>query len=369
MKRDYYEILGVGRDASEDAIKKAFRARARELHPDVNPDPTAEAQFKEAAEAYEALSNAETRAIYDRHGHDGLRGRDGGATDFADFGSFQDLFDAFFGGDVFGRRGGGRRGGDDVAVTVRLTFVESATGKAERLDYEIVAACETCEGSGGAPGSEIVRCATCGGQGQVRRVARTPIGQIVRAEVCPECHGAGDTPTVPCPDCRGRGRRPARQSIEVDIPAGIANDQRIRMTGQGAAGERGTPPGDLYVHVQVTEDPRFRREGLDVVTRVAVPVTDAMVGATVTVPTVEGDAEVELRPGTQPGDEYLLRGRGFPSLGSRGRGDQRVVVEVRVPRVQTEDGRAAVERLAENLDARSYREDEGFFDRLKHAFR
>ena len=369
MKRDYYEILGVPRDADEDAIKKAFRLRARELHPDVNPDPTAEAQFKEAAEAYEALSNAETRAIYDRHGHDGLRGRGAGATDFADFGSFQDLFDAFFGGDVFGRRGGGRRGGDDVAVTVRLSFVESAAGRSERLEYQVLAACETCEGSGGSPGSEILRCATCGGQGQVRRVARTPIGQIVRAEVCPECRGAGDRPTEPCPDCRGRGRRPARQSIEVDIPAGIANGQRIRMPGQGAAGERGTPQGDLYVQVQVADDPRFRREGLDVVTRMAVPVTDAMVGATVTVPTVEGDAEVELRAGTQPGDEYLLRGKGFPSLNGRGRGDQRVLVEVRVPRVQTEDGRAAVERLAENLDARSYREGEGFFDRLKHAFR
>ena len=220
MKRDYYEILGVPRDASEDAIKKAFRARARELHPDVNPDATAEAQFKEAAEAYEALSNPETRAIYDRHGHDGLRGRGGGATDFADFGSFQDLFDAFFGGDVFGRRGGGRRGGDDVAVTVRLTFVESALGKAERLDYEIVAACETCEGSGGAPESEIVRCATCGGQGQVRRVARTPIGQIVRAEVCSECHGRATRPRCRAPTAVGAAAVPrASRSRSTSRPA------------------------------------------------------------------------------------------------------------------------------------------------------
>jgi molecular chaperone DnaJ len=369
MKRDYYEILGVPRDADEDAIKKAFRRRARELHPDVNPDPTAEAQFKEAAEAYEALANPESRGIYDRFGHDGLRGRGTGATDFADFGSFQDLFDAFFGGDVFGRRGSGRRGGDDVAVGVQLSFVESATGKSERIDYEVVAACDACGGSGGAPDSEIIRCATCGGQGQVRRVARTPLGQIVRTELCPECRGAGDRPTEPCAGCRGRGRRPTVQSIEVEIPAGIANGQRIRMPGQGAAGERGAPRGDLYVHVEVADDARFRREGLDVVTRVAVPVTDAMVGASVTVPTVEGEAEVQLRAGTQPGDEYVLRGKGFPAVSARGRGDQRVVIEVRVPRVQTEDGRRAVERLAENLDAGSYREDEGFFDRLKHAFR
>ena len=191
----------------------------------------------------------------------------------------------------------------------------------------------------------------------------------MRTQVCPTCRGAGEVPAEPCVECQGSGRRPTTLSLTVDIPAGIANGQRIRIPGRGAAGERGAASGDLYVQVQVAEDERFRREGLDVVTRVAVPVTDAMVGASVTVPTVDGDAHVELRPGTQPSDEYVLRGKGFPALSGRGRGDQRVIVEVRVPRVQTEDGRRAVEKLAENLDARSYKEDEGFFDRLKHAFR
>jgi molecular chaperone DnaJ len=369
MKRDYYEILGVPRDADEAAIKKAFRRKARELHPDVNPDPGAEGLFKECAEAYEALSDPETRELYDRYGHDGLRGRSGGGADFSDFGSFQDLFDAFFGGDVFGRGTRGRSAGEDVAVAVQLTFAESAQGATRPLEYGIVGACETCEGLGAKPGTHMIRCDTCGGQGQVRQVSRGPFGQFLRTAVCPECRGEGERPAEPCADCRGSGRRPTTQQLTVDIPAGIANGQRIRIPGQGAAGERGAPAGDLYVQVQVAEDERFRREGLDVVTRVAVPVTDAMTGATVTVPTVEGEAHVELRAGTQPNDEYVLRGKGFPALSGRGRGDQRVVVEVRVPRVQTEDGRKAVEKLAENLDERSYREDEGFFDRLKSAFR
>lgn len=367
MKRDYYEILGLAREASEEDIKKAFRRRARELHPDVNPDPQAESLFKEAAEAYEALSNPETRELYDRYGHDGLRGR-ATSSDFADFSSFQDLFDAFFGGDIFGRQAG-RRAGDDVAMAVQISFVESASGAARPLEYEVIGACATCDGSGAAPGSQMVRCAACGGQGQVRQVARGPFGQFLRTQVCPTCRGAGESPSEACAACGGHGRTPTTQSLTVDIPAGIANGQRIRIPGRGAAGERGAPAGDLYVQVRVAEDERFSREGLDVVTRVAVPVTDAMVGAPVTVPTVDGEAHVELRPGTQSGDELVLRGKGFPALNGRGRGDQRIVVEVRVPRVQTEDGRRAVERLAETLDARSYREDESFFDRLKHAFR
>ena len=366
MARDYYEILGVPRDASDEDIKRAFRGRARELHPDVNPDPEAEARFKELAQAYEALADPETRAVYDRYGAEGLRGRPG--PEFADFGSFQDLFDAFFGGDVFGRRGG-PRGGDDVGVAVEVSFVESAQGVTRTVEYDAVGSCPACEGSGAAPGAEIVRCPSCGGQGHVRQVARGPFGQFLRQQVCPQCQGGGDVPSESCPACEGRGRVPTVQSLSVDIPPGIANGQRIRVSGRGGAGERGAAAGDLYVVVAVADDARFARDGLDVVTRVAVPVTDAMVGSSITVPTVEGEAEMELRPGTQSGDELILRGRGFPALAGRGRGNQRVIVEVRVPRVLTEDGRRAVEGLTEALDERSYREDEGFFDRLKHAFR
>ena len=343
MKRDYYEILGVPRDADEAAIKKAFRLKARELHPDVNPDPQAESRFKECAEAYEVLSTAETRDLYDRYGHDGLRGRQTGG-DFADFGSFQDLFDAFFGGDVFGRATRGSRGGEDVAVAVQLTFAESAQGATRPLEYGIVGACETCDGLGAKPGTHMTRCETCGGQGQVRQVSRGPFGQFLRTSVCPDCHGEGERPAEPCADCRGSGRRPTTEQLTVDIPAGIAAGQRIRIPGRGAAGERGAPAGDLYVQVQVAEDERFRREGLDVVTRVAVPVTDAMTGASVTVPTVDGEAHIELRPGTQPNDEYVLRGKGFPALNGRGRGrradvdvvllEDRRIKRLRVPRLE-----------------------------------
>jgi molecular chaperone DnaJ len=365
--RDFYEILGVDRGADEAELKKAFRRKARELHPDVNRSPDAEAQFKELARAYETLSNAETRAAYDRFGEEGLRGR---AAPNVDFSSFQDLFDAFFGGDVFGGgRGRSRRGGEDIGLAVRIDFVESALGVTRELDYEAMGPCDTCEGTGAAPGAEITRCAMCGGEGQVRQVTRGAFGQFVRAQVCPQCQGAGRVPETACPDCRGRGVRPEKRHRSVDIPAGIAHGQQIRITGEGHAGDTGAPAGDLYVQVAVNEDARFVRDGLDIVVQMAVPVTDAMTGGTLTVPTVEGDTEMELRPGTQPGDELVLKGKGFPAIGARGRGDQRVVVEVKVPRVITEEGRAAVARLGEQLTERSYREDEGFFDRIKSDFR
>ncbi len=370
MASDYYELLGVERDADEAQIKKAFRRRARELHPDVNPDPDAEAQFKQLATAYETLSDPQRRSVYDRYGEEGLRGQGGPGPDFSGFASFQDLFDSLLGNAGFG--GFGQRGpaqGDDIGIAVEISFAESAAGVSRTLEFEAIGACDTCEGTGAAPGATVESCDTCGGAGEVRQVTRGPFGQFVRATVCPRCDGAGDIPSEPCRDCRGAGRRRTRRSVDIDIPAGIDHGQRIRVTGRGAAGPRGSEPGDLYVQVAVADDPRFQRDGLDIVTRVAVPVTDAMLGATVTVPTVDGEAEVELRAGTQPGDEFVLRGRGFPAIRGRGKGDQRVVVEVRIPKVTAEEPRRAVEELAERLDARSYREDEGFFDRLKHAFR
>lgn len=372
MARDYYEILGVSRDASEDEIKKAFRRRARELHPDVNPDdPEAEARFKEAAEAYEVLSNAESRQIYDRYGHEGVRGRAGATSDFAEFGSFQDLFDAFFGGDIFGRAGGrpGRRAGEDLAVAVDISFVESARGVSRTVELERDAACDTCEGTGVAPGSRLVRCESCAGQGQIRQVARGPFGQFLRTAVCQACQGRGEVPAERCPTCVGRGRVRRKEEVTLEIPGGIATGQRIRMSGAGHAGEPGAPAGDLYVLVRVAEDERFHRDGLDVVTHAQVPVTEAMVGGEVTVPTIDGEARVEIRAGTQPGDEIVLRHKGFPALEGRGRGDQRVIVDVRIPKVTADEGKQAVAALASTIDDRSYREEAGFFERLRHAFR
>ncbi len=370
--RDYYHLLGVTREASETELKSAFRRMARELHPDLNPDdPEAEARFKEVAEAYEVLSDPDTRARYDRFGHAGVRGAGGGGGAGAQgFGSFQDIFDAMFnGGDMFGGASGPVPG-DDVLVGISISFVESATGVERTVPVERMQACGTCEGSGATPGTPVDTCGSCQGQGQVRQVMSGPLGQFVRARKCPSCGGRGQTIADPCRDCRGRGRVRARGEVSVRIPAGIDSGQRIRMGGRGGAGEPGAPDGDLYVEVGVTPDDRFARDGLDIISEVTVPVTDAMVGATATVSTVSGEEEVEIRAGVQPGDEIRLKGKGFPALQGRGHGDQIVVVNVRVPRLTSEEGRDAVRPLTEHLaEAGDDGDDEGFFGRLRHAFR
>lgn len=368
--RDYYEVLGVARDASDKDIKSAFRRLARELHPDVNPDdPTAEERFKEVAEAYEVLSDADQRARYDRFGHAGVHGA-GGAGGAQGFGSFQDIFDAFFGGaDIFGGAGG-PAAGDDILVTTTVSFVESATGTEREVAVDRVEDCGTCEGSGAAPGSEVHTCSTCAGQGQVRQVVNTALGQMVRARPCPACGGRGREISTPCTDCRGRGRVRAQTQVPVRVPAGIATGQRIRLSGRGGAGEMGAPAGDLYVEVRVQPDDRFMRDGLDIVHEVEVPVTAAMTGTTISVPTIEGEHELEIRAGTQPGAELRLKGKGFPVVHGRDRGDEVVVVHVRVPRITSDEGREALRPLAEHLEEHGDDgDDEGFFGRLRHAFR
>ena len=369
QKRDYYEVLGVRRDADDDAIKRAFRRRARELHPDVNPeDPAAEARFKEAAEAYEVLSNAETRQTYDRFGHEGISNR-AGATNFNDFASFQDLFDAVFGGDMFGRAQASPGQGEDLGIQIEVSFVESATGVDRDLEFDGVDTCGACDGRGYPDDTEIDPCVTCAGQGQVRQVSRGPFGQFVRAQICPACHGVGTIPRDRCPTCGGEGRVRAHRTVTVKVPAGISGGQQIRVAGGGHAGARGGRPGDLYVEVHVAEDERFWREGLDIYSKVEIPVTDAMLGTSLTVPTVHGEETIELHPGTQSGEQIVLRAKGFPAVQGRGRGHHRVIVDVKVPRVEDEDARQAVAKLTEVLDERAYRQDEGFFDRLRHAFR
>src|SRR6202789_1330910 len=248
--RDPYEVLGVERDSSEQQIKKAFRQLAMELHPDVNAhDPNAEEKFKEAAEANEILSDPERRATYDRYGHDGLRSG-GYAPNFDGFGSIRDLFNAFFGG-AAGQSGPAP--GGDLAVAIELDLVEAANGATVEVSYEAVERCEHCHGNGAEPGTPIHTCARCGGTGQLQAVTRTMLGQMVRTMVCDECHGEGRVPEQPCAECRGRGRVASRRTLEVDVPAGIADGQRIRVSGHGHAGEAGAPAGDLYVLVRVRE--------------------------------------------------------------------------------------------------------------------
>ncbi|HEX5226018.1 MAG TPA: DnaJ domain-containing protein, partial [Solirubrobacteraceae bacterium] len=256
MPRDPYEVLGVGREAGEQEIKKAFRVLARELHPDVNAhDPQAEEKFKEAAEAYEILSDADRRATYDRYGHEGLRSG-GYAPNFDAFSSIGDLFNAFFGGG--GMRTGPAQGGD-VAVRVDIDLLDAAHGVTSEVAFEAIDRCERCHGNGAEPGTPIETCERCGGAGQLQAVTRTPFGQMMRTMVCDTCEGDGRVPREPCSECHGRGRIRRARKIEVEIPAGIADGQRVRLSGDGHVGDAGAPAGDLYVLVRVREDPRFVR--------------------------------------------------------------------------------------------------------------
>lgn len=371
MPADYYEVLGVGRDADEGEIKKAFRALARELHPDVNDhDPEAEAKFKAAAEAYEVLSDAERRRTYDAYGHEGLRS--GGFDPGAGFGSIDEIFQAFFGGGA-GFGFGGARGpapGGDLLVGVEVGLADVLEGAGRRVEFEAVSACEHCHGNGAEPGTPITTCERCGGAGQLRRATQTPFGQVVRAMTCDNCNGAGKVPQTPCGTCGGGGRVRGHRTQEVQVPAGIEDGQRLRVTGAGHAGEPGAPAGDLYVEVAVAEDERFHREGTDLVSVVTIPATEAMLGTELSVPTLEGEREIEVPAGTQPGDDEVLRGAGLPRLGGGRRGNQRVIFNVVVPTNLSEEQREIAERLdgtlgEENLEPRH---GEGIFSRVRRAF-
>lgn len=376
MPRDYYEVLGVERGADAATIKRSFRRLARELHPDVNrEDPDAEARFKEAAEAYEVLSNPERRRTYDAFGHEGLRS--GGYRSRAEgFGSFQDIFESFFGasdplfGDLFGGRSGPAAGGD-VGLAVEIELADVVTGTRREVDFEAVVPCERCSGNGAEPGTPITTCETCGGAGQVRQVSRTPFGQMVRAGACPTCEGAGKVAESPCGACGGRGRKLSRKTWEVEIPAGIEHGQRIRIGGGGHAGEVGGRSGDLYVEVAVAQTEGFHREGRDLVTVAEVPFTAAMLGATIEVETLEGVEEVEVEPGSQHGDTIRLRGHGLPSLQNPARGDLHVALKLVTPVKLDEDQRELVERLETTLGPRNEPSatGEGLFARVRRAFR
>jgi molecular chaperone DnaJ len=337
MPADYYEVLGVDRGATEAELKKAFRRLARELHPDVNRhDPEAEEKFKEAAEAYEVLSDPRRRRTYDAFGHEGLRSG-GWAPRSAAFGSFEDVLQSLFGradpifGDLFGFGSQGPAPGGDVAAEVEVTLAEVLTGTKREINFEAVSLCERCNGNGAEPGTPIRTCETCGGAGRVQQVRRTAFGQLVQTSACPTCNGAGKVAETPCERCDGAGREVRERSWEVEIPPGIESGQRIRIAGAGHAGESGGASGDLYVAVQVAEDSRFERHGQDLVTVVHVPATRAMLGGTVQVPTLDGETEVEVPAGAQPGQAIVLHGNGLPSLRNGARGDQHVIVDVLVP--------------------------------------
>ena len=371
MARDAYEVLGVGRDADEGQIKKAFRRLARELHPDVNAhDPEAEEKFKEAAEAYEILSDAERRQIYDRYGHEGLRSG-GRSPNFEGFGSISDLFDAFFGGagSPFGGRAGPRQGGD-ASVSASVSLEQAATGAKVPVSFEVVDRCERCQGNGAEPGTPITTCERCGGAGMLQAVTRTPFGQVARTVACDACGGEGKIPEQPCERCEGRGREIVTRSLEIEVPAGIADGQRIRLGGRGHAGEAGAPAGDLYVLVAVEADERFVRDGDDLVTALDVAAPLAALGTMVEVPTLDGPVDVEVEAGTQAGETITLRGKGMPVLRRPGRrGDLRAVVNVVVPRRLSGEQRELLQRLADSITEENLRGSESVFEKLRRTLR
>jgi molecular chaperone DnaJ len=371
-ERDYYEVLGVQRGASGAQIKRAFRALARELHPDVAKEPETEQRFREVAEAYEILSDPERRATYDRLGHAGLR-RGGFEPTFAHFGDLSDVFAAFFGEDLFGGAAARHTSrGADLQAVVEIDLEDAYNGISVTVPIEVATACERCTGSGAEPGTQARECSTCGGGGMVRRVSQNVFGQFVHQRPCPECGGAGNVVETPCKDCRGQGIVVARRRIDVDVPAGIHDGQRIRIRGEGHAGQQTGERGNVFVVVRVRPDPRFVRDGDDLHSALRLTMTEAALGTTARVPSLGGDVELPVAAGTQPGEVRVLPGRGMPSLQGGRHGDLYVRIDVAVPTRMTDEQRTLLEDFGRQAGPETYArddEDEGFFSRLKSALR
>ncbi|MBI2708682.1 MAG: molecular chaperone DnaJ [Actinobacteria bacterium] len=368
---DYYELLGVPRDASQDELKKAFRRLARQLHPDANPDdPRAESRFKEVALAYEVLSDPEKRARYDRFGPDGVGGAAAGADAFG-FGGLGDIFDAFFGGGAGGGRAGpgGPPRGPDLEVTVDLDFERAVFGTEEPVSVRTAVPCDTCDASGAEPGTYPQTCPDCGGAGQVRRVRQSILGQMVTAQPCARCGATGQIIARPCGDCRGEGRRIEERQYTVDVPAGVDSGSTLRIGGLGAAGVRGGPPGDLYVHLRVRPHPVLRREGDDLVHDLALPFPQLALGARLDYETLDGSEELVIPRGTPPGHVVRLRGRGVPHVRGRGRGDLLVRIGVDVPTDLDGAQEDLLRRFAAARGEAVDPPDAGFMSKLRSAFK
>jgi molecular chaperone DnaJ len=349
-ERSYYEILGVERNADDAAIKRAFRKLAQQWHPDVSSEPGAVDRFKEINEAYQVLSDPKRRQIYDMVGRAGLGDMGGGAPFAEGFPGFGDLFDAFFAG-MGGSAGGARRGrrpaGSDLRYDLQISFDEAVRGIEREIEFEALDQCATCGGSGAALGSAPITCATCGGRGEVRAVRQTVLGQMVNVTECMRCHGEGRVVDKPCQTCHGDGRLQQRKKLRVSIPAGIDEGHQIRLSGEGEAGPRGGTPGNLYVAVHVTPHASLRRDGTEIVHDLNLSIAQASLGTRVRIPTIEGEEDLEIRPGVQPGSEIRLRGRGVPHLRRPGtRGDLHVMVHVNVPTKLSKRQRQLLEELA-----------------------
>jgi len=348
VKRDDYDVLGVPRDASVEDIKKAFRKLAFQYHPDRNANDGAADKFKEVNEAYEILSDADKRAAYDRFGHSGAEGMFGRGFEGFDFGGFGDIFDAFFGGGTTTQRQAPRRG-EDLRFKIALTFEEAALGTEKEIEVSRTEVCATCHGTRSRPGSKPERCQECGGTGQVRRVQRSIFGQFVNTSACSRCHGEGTIITDHCPDCRGSGIQKQKRHISVRVPAGVDDENVIRLTGEGDAGSRGGPAGNLYVSVAVRKHDYFSRDGDNVIYELPVNFAQAALGTEVEVPTLHGPTKVKVPPGSQNGHVFRIKDKGIPHLRGRGHGDQMVVLRVVTPETLSREQRKLFEELSKSL--------------------
>lgn len=362
MSVDHYEILGVPRDATPDQIKKAYRRLARELHPDANPgDKDAEERFKQVSHAYEVLSDPTKREHYDRFGDE----RGMGAAGFSDFGGISDLFATFFGGAQQRPHSGPQRGAD-ILAEVELTLEEAATGVERDVEVPTLVTCDRCEGSGASPGSYPTKCTTCSGTGELRQMRRTVFGNVMTAATCPTCSGSGHQILDPCSGCEGTGRKRVTEVHTVKIPSGVDDGARLRVTGRGQAGHRGGRSGDLYIEIYIKAHETFRRVGDDLGCEVTVPMTVAALGGRVSVPTLDGEEEVEIEPGTQSGEVIRLRDRGMPRLGGRGRGELVALLKVQTPTGLDRRQAELLEELARERGEET--SPRGLFDKIKEAF-
>jgi molecular chaperone DnaJ len=370
-QRDYYEVLGVPKDASQDDLKQAFRRLARQYHPDVNKAPDAEERFKEINEAFAILSDDEKRAAYDRYGHAGVKGV-GGAPDFSvDFGNFADIFEEFFGMGGFGRstqrtRNAARRGAD-LQYKVTLTFQEAIFGVEKEVEITREEPCKTCHGTGAEPGTSPKRCPTCGGSGEARQVRQTLLGSLVQVTTCPTCNGRGETISSFCHTCGGRGLDRVTRKKIVSIPPGVDNGNQIRLAGEGQPGANGGPNGNLLLIIEVQPHQYFRRHDNDIMLDLNINVAQAALGAEVEIPTVDGPEKLKIPPGSQPGKVIRIRNKGVPYLRGNGRGDQLVVLNVDIPKHLTVEQRQIFEQLAKSLGSEVRPQERGFLDWLKET--
>jgi molecular chaperone DnaJ len=369
---DFYELLGVAPNATEDEIKRAYRKLARELHPDANGgNPAAEERFKEVTLAYETLRDPERRRRYDVFGPDMARGA-GAGDPFAGMGfgsNLGDLFDTIFGGAGRPRGPAGPPRGNDLEVTTTIEFVQAVFGAQREVDVRAPVVCATCDGSGASAGTTPVTCTQCNGTGEIRRVRQSILGQMVTASPCNRCGGLGEMIASPCPDCRGEGRRTETRTYTVDVPAGVDDGNTLRLTGRGAAGPRGGAPGDLYVHLRVRAHERFQRQGHDLLDVLHIPMTHALLGVHLTYETLDGVEDLVISPGTQSGRVFRLRGRGVPHVNGRGRGELLVQVVVDIPTELSPEQEELVRRLAAERGEEVAPPEKGFLSRVRSAFK